>query len=38
MSKVAELQKKYSTDISSIIFQSFVAADKTETKKYLIIL
>jgi|688.fasta_scaffold04568_12 hypothetical protein len=35
MSKLAELQKKYSTDISSIIFQSFVAADKTETKKYL---
>lgn len=35
MSKVGELQVKYSKNVSAAIFQSFVDADKTETKKYL---
>ena len=35
MSKVAEIQKKYYIDVSTTIFQMFVEADKTDTKKYL---
>jgi hypothetical protein len=35
MSKVSELQTKYAKQVSAAIFQSFLHADKTETKKYL---
>jgi hypothetical protein len=35
MSKVSELQTKYAKQVSATIFQSFLLADKTETKKYL---
>ncbi len=35
MSKVSELKQKYSADVNPTIFESFVVADTTETKKYL---